>query len=293
MWACVQTLVGTPSRTDIKPNILSYIDDKRFFNGTNFGLLMKRVQIALLAVLWPRRALGGCETTTNPESLAQNDPYEPTNRKIFALNNDLDKHVARPVAVFYNHAVPGIARDRFHNVLTNLDEPVVFANDVLQGEPKRAIQTVGRITFNTTLGIGGMFDIATKMGIPPHTEDFGQTLGVWGSGEGPYWVLPFAGPSQSARRWPACVGDIFAGSVHLDHLQQLDAWLTRSAPASASSTCAPATWTRWTRSSAPRSTSTPPRAASTASTATPKSATARRIHGATCRICKPPHHGRA
>jgi phospholipid-binding lipoprotein MlaA len=151
---------------------------------------------ALLAiVLLAGTGLAGCETTTNPESLAQNDPYEPTNRKIFALNNDLDKHVMRPVAVFYNDTVPDQIRDRFHYMLANMDEPVTFANDVLQGEAVRATQTLGRVTFNTTLGIGGMFDIATKMGIPPHDEDFGQTLGVWGSGEGPYWVLPGVGPS--------------------------------------------------------------------------------------------------
>jgi phospholipid-binding lipoprotein MlaA len=162
----------------------------------------------LLTILLAGAALGGCTTTTNPDSLAQNDPYEPTNRDIFAFNQKLDKNFARPVAVFYNSTVPEQIRDRFHNMLENLDEPVTFANDVLQGAPVRATQTLGRLTFNTTLGIGGMFDIASKMGIPDHSEDFGQTLGVWGSGEGPYWVLPFVGPSpprDSAGR----VVDIF------------------------------------------------------------------------------------
>lgn len=162
----------------------------------------------LLTILLAGAALGGCTTTTNPDSLAQNDPYEPTNRDIFAFNQKLDKNFARPVAVFYNSTVPEQIRDRFHNMLENLDEPVTFANDVLQGEPVRAAQTLGRVTFNTTLGIGGMFDIASKMGIPDHSEDFGQTLGVWGSGEGPYWVLPLVGPSpprDSAGR----VVDIF------------------------------------------------------------------------------------
>ena len=149
----------------------------------------------LLTIFLAGAALGGCTTTTNPDSLAQNDPYEPTNRDIFDFNQKLDKNVARPVAVFYNSTVPEQIRDRFHYMLENLDEPVTFANDVLQGEPVRATQTLGRLTFNTTLGIGGMFDIASKMGIPDHSEDFGQTLGVWGSGEGPYWVLPLVGPS--------------------------------------------------------------------------------------------------
>jgi phospholipid-binding lipoprotein MlaA len=163
---------------------------------------------SLLAVLLGAAALAGCTTTTNPESLAQHDPYEPTNRAIFDFNNKLDKNFARPVAVFYNHAVPEQVRDAFHNMLANLDEPVTFANDILQGSPVRGAQTLGRITFNTTLGIGGAFDIASKMGIPDHTEDFGQTLGVWGAGEGPYWVLPFVGPSPP-RDSAGKVVDIF------------------------------------------------------------------------------------
>ena len=162
----------------------------------------------LLTILLAGAALGGCTTTTNPDSLAQNDPYEPTNRDMFAFNQKLDKNFARPVAVFYNSTVPVQIRDRFHNMLENLDEPVTFANDVLQGEPVRATQTLGRLTFNTTLGIGGMFDIASKMGIPDHSEDFGQTLGVWGSGEGPYWVLPLVGPSPP-RDTAGKVVDIF------------------------------------------------------------------------------------
>ncbi|MBV9990366.1 MAG: VacJ family lipoprotein [Alphaproteobacteria bacterium] len=149
----------------------------------------------LLAVLVTGAALGGCASTNNPDSLAQNDPYEPTNRKIFEFNQGLDKHVAAPVAKFYNHAVPEPVRDGIHNVLDNLGKPVTFANDILQGSPDRGLQTFGRFTVNSTLGLGGLVDVATKMGIPDHDEDFGQTLGVWGSGEGPYLVMPFLGPA--------------------------------------------------------------------------------------------------
>lgn len=140
-------------------------------------------------------ALAGCASTTNPDSIAQNDPYEPTNRKIFELNQSLDKHVARPVAVFYNHAVPEPFRLGVRNVLENMDKPVVFANDVLQGEASRASQTFARMFINTTIGLGGVIDVASKMGVPDHDEDFGQTLGTWGVGEGPYFVAPFLGPS--------------------------------------------------------------------------------------------------
>jgi phospholipid-binding lipoprotein MlaA len=139
--------------------------------------------------------LCACSTTSNPDSLAQNDPYEPTNRAIFDFNQKLDKHVARPVAVFYNHVVPEPARDGIHNILSNMDEPVTFANDILQGEKGRAFDTLARIVVNSTIGIGGLIDVAAKMGIEDHSEDFGQTLGVWGAGEGPYFVAPLLGPA--------------------------------------------------------------------------------------------------
>jgi len=138
-------------------------------------------------------SLAGCAAT---DPSGQNDPYEQTNRKIFAMNQDLDHAVARPVAVFYTHVVPGVARDGIHNVLHNLDSPVIFANDLLQGETTRAGQTLGRAVVNSTLGLGGLVDLAGKIGIPAHDEDFGQTLAVWGAKEGPYLVLPAVGPSN-------------------------------------------------------------------------------------------------
>jgi phospholipid-binding lipoprotein MlaA len=110
--------------------------------------------------------------------------------------------------VFYNHAVPEQIRNGLHNTLENMDLPVTFANDILQGAPVRGAQTLGRIVVNSTMGIGGFFDIAAKMGIPPHTEDFGQTLGVWGMGEGPFMVLPLLGPSPP-RDTAGRVVDIF------------------------------------------------------------------------------------
>jgi phospholipid-binding lipoprotein MlaA len=146
---------------------------------------------SLVAALCAAAALSGCATDPS----GQNDPYEKTNRSIFAFDQAIDHAVARPVAVFYNHAIPQFFRDRIHYALYNLDLPVTFGNDVLQGEVKRGAQTVGRFTVNSTLGIGGLWDIASKMGIPDHTEDFGQTLAVWGAGEGPYLVLPGVGPA--------------------------------------------------------------------------------------------------
>src|SRR6185312_4229452 len=107
----------------------------------------------LCAALVACAALAGCATT---DPSGQNDPYEKTNRDIFAFDQKLDHAVARPVAVFYNHAFPGIFRDGVHNALTNLNSPVVFANDLLQGETTRAGQTLGRAVVNSTLGLGGL-----------------------------------------------------------------------------------------------------------------------------------------
>jgi phospholipid-binding lipoprotein MlaA len=139
-------------------------------------------------------ALGSAGCATVPSN--QNDPYEPTNRKIFALNESLDKNVMLPVAKFYSRAVPWPARDGTHNFLANLDVPVTFANDVLQGEASRAADSFGRFVINSSVGIGGLIDVAGKAGVEEHKSDFGETLGVYGVGEGPYLVLPMLGPSN-------------------------------------------------------------------------------------------------
>jgi phospholipid-binding lipoprotein MlaA len=139
----------------------------------------------------------GCASPpANTVSTGENDPYEATNRKIFALNESFDKNFARPIAVFYVRAVPEVARDGIHNFLTNLGMPVTFGNDVLQGEGHRAVDTFGRFVVNSTVGIGGLVDVAEKTGIPEHSADFGETLGVYGVAEGPFLVLPLLGPSN-------------------------------------------------------------------------------------------------
>jgi phospholipid-binding lipoprotein MlaA len=150
------------------------------------------IAVAALAL-----ALWGCASpATNSATTGENDPYEAMNRKTFALNQDVDKHFARPIAVFYSRAVPEPARDGIHNFLLNLGMPVTFGNDVLQGEAKRAVDTLGRFVVNSTVGIGGLVDVAQKTGIPEHSADFGETLAVWGVGEGPFLVLPALGPSN-------------------------------------------------------------------------------------------------
>ncbi len=144
--------------------------------------------------------LAGCATVpTDPAARAEfkrlNDPLEPTNRAIFGFNEFLDKALIRPIAEVYHFILPNFVEERITMVLRNLGEPLTFVNDVLQGEDKRARVTFGRFITNSTVGVAGIFDVATDAGLPRHSEDFGQTFGVWGIGEGPYLVLPLLGPS--------------------------------------------------------------------------------------------------
>jgi phospholipid-binding lipoprotein MlaA len=164
--------------------------------------------------------LAGCASTPpSPEALAANDPYEATNRDTLALNGKIDRYFVIPTVALYFVLVPEGGRRGVHNFLGNLAKPTTFVNDVLQGEFTRGSQTVGRFLVNTTLGLGGFFDPATKMGIPNHGEDFGQTLAVWGVGEGPYLVLPFFGPSNP-RDTSGLVADALGDPTNFIHFKQ-------------------------------------------------------------------------
>jgi len=147
--------------------------------------------IAVAAMLW---TVAGCSDDPS-RSGATNDPYESTNRSFFASHQVLYRNVIRPVVVFYNRAVPEPARDGVHNFLVNVDLPVTFANDLLQGEVAKSGQTLARFTVNSTAGIGGLIDVAGKIGIPEHETDFADTMADYGVGEGPYLYVPVLGPS--------------------------------------------------------------------------------------------------
>lgn len=154
------------------------------------------LSVALLAA--------GCATrppATDPEAVAEfeqnNDPLEPTNRFVYRVNDAVDTAVFRPIAQGYRYVVPGLVRRSIGNALTNIAAPVVFANDVLQGRPRRAAETVTRFVVNSTVGIGGFIDVANELGLPAHRGGgFGTTLAVWGVGEGPFLFLPIFGPSN-------------------------------------------------------------------------------------------------
>ncbi len=144
-------------------------------------------------------ALGACATPPEDTEALEayreaNDPIEPFNRWIFSLNQHLDKLILRPVTLIYRF-IPETPRQGVTNFLRNLDSPVILANDIFQGKFRRAGTTAGRFITNSTVGIGGIFDIATNFGLERHSEDFGQTLGYWGVSSGPYLVLPLIGPA--------------------------------------------------------------------------------------------------
>ncbi len=162
-----------------------------------------RALVVLVALTLGAAALGGCATpppADDPEALteyrATNDPLEPTNRALFEVHEAVDRAVLEPVARAYRAVVPPPVRTGVHNFLGNLRSPVVLVNDLLQGNRERAEITLGRLMINSTVGLAGLIDVAAMIGVPGHSEDFGQTLAVWGMGEGPYLFIPLLGPSN-------------------------------------------------------------------------------------------------
>ena len=124
-----------------------------------------------------------------------NDPLEPWNRAMLQLDQGLDTVLFNPVIAVYETVIPEPGRQGVTNVIRNFRAPITLANDILQGEGRRAGITTGRFVVNSTIGVLGLFDVAARMGLPYHSEDFGQTLAVWGVGEGPYLYVPILGPS--------------------------------------------------------------------------------------------------
>ena len=123
------------------------------------------------------------------------DPLEPFNRAMYTFNDVFDRALVKPLATGYQYVIPGPVRRGVGNFFNNLREPTTFINDLLQGKPARARQTLDRFLLNSSIGLFGLIDIATPLGKPSHKEDYGQTLAVWGVPSGPYLVLPFLGPS--------------------------------------------------------------------------------------------------
>lgn len=139
--------------------------------------------------------LPGCATLPEGTQRSEDDPWERYNRAMHAFNQSVDRAVLRPVAKGYRNVTPDPVEHAISNFFSNLSYPVVILNQLLQGDLKEGASDLGRFVFNSVVGIGGLFDPASHVGLEAHNEDFGQTLAVWGVPDGPYLVLPFLGPS--------------------------------------------------------------------------------------------------
>jgi phospholipid-binding lipoprotein MlaA len=168
---------------------------------------LSRLRAAVLCGALSLSLLGGCATTGNPR-----DPLEPINRAVYTFNDGVDALFVKPFAEFYRLIVPEFARTGVSNFYYNINDVIVFANNLLQGKFTHASSDLGRLLINSTVGVLGLFDVATGMGLEKHNEDFGQTLGYWGIGDGPYLVLPFLGPSN-VRDTFGWVGDIYTWPI--------------------------------------------------------------------------------
>lgn len=161
-------------------------------------------------------ACHGCATAPNPPDAR--DPMESFNRGVFAFNEGVDQAVFKPAATVYRDITPVLVRRGVGNFLSNLDDAWSFVNNVLQFKGRHAGDNLVRFGVNSTIGVLGIFDVASEMQVERHSEDFGQTLGHWGVGSGPYLVLPFFGPStvRDAVALPVdMTGDIVSYTHHI------------------------------------------------------------------------------
>ncbi|MDP2834472.1 MAG: VacJ family lipoprotein [Pseudomonadota bacterium] len=176
-----------------------------------------RISLSLLGTLITLQ-LAGCAGNGDPR-----DPLEPMNRAIHDFNEGLDRVVMKPVAQGYQAVMPTFAQTSVRNFFSNLNDVTVLANDILQFKLENSTSDVLRLGINSTFGFLGLLDIASEMGLHKHSEDFGQTLGLWGVGSGPYLVLPFFGPS-SFRDGAGLMVDM----TYTDLLTQVDDIPTRN-----------------------------------------------------------------
>jgi len=166
--------------------------------------------------------LSACSTVNGPKQA--HDPWEGMNRSFYKFNDVLDKNILRPVAKGYDKVIPQPIDQGIDNVLSNLGEPVVVFNDVLQGKWKQVVSDTTRFILNSSFGLLGIFDVAEKTGLKKHQEDFGQTLGYWGINNGPYLVIPFLGPSTvrdaSGRLVDAIPNTAFLNEIGIDTVEE-------------------------------------------------------------------------
>ena len=160
---------------------------RTFFVNNN-----KNKSLPYLLLLITFLLCSGCATIEGPAN--PDDPFESFNRSMYEFNDTVDKYAIKPAAQTYDFLMPSFASKGVSNFFSNIDDVVVFFNELLQFKFAEAAATSARLVFNTTFGLLGLIDVATHMDLPKHNEDFGQTLAVWGVSSGPYLVLPFIGP---------------------------------------------------------------------------------------------------
>ncbi|TQV82897.1 MlaA family lipoprotein [Aliikangiella coralliicola] len=174
--------------------------------------------IGRIAVLVTFAALGGCATTTEPN---KDDPWEGWNRGVYKFNKALDTAIAKPVTKGYKAITPDVVEKGVSNIFSNLADVPTMINNLLQGKVTDSASDLGRFVLNTTVGLAGIWDPASKLGLEKHDEDFGQTLGAWGVGSGPYVMLPLVGPS-TLRDTAALIVD-----AQMDLINEIDHKRTR------------------------------------------------------------------
>ena len=171
-------------------------------------------------------------TSLNVHTEEVNDPLEDLNRKTYEFNEKLDSIILKPTAELYSKFPPKV-KQGVTNFFNNLEEIDTSVNQLLQGKPKKSLNDFTRFVINSTIGIGGLFDVASKMGLERHEEDFGQTLAVWGVPEGPYIMLPFLGPSTLRDTASRPVSSFLSVTFHMTDtdvniaLKSVDALETR------------------------------------------------------------------
>ncbi len=168
-------------------------------------LILKRKNIIILSLLFSTSLVFSDEV---------NDPFENLNRKTFEFNEKIDEKIAKPIAETYSQLPPKIKKG-VSNFFDNLEEVDTFVNQLLQGKPKESFNDLTRFLINTTIGLGGFIDVASKMGLERHEEDFGQTLAVWGVGQGPYIMLPILGPSTLRDTLSRPVSSFLSVTFHM------------------------------------------------------------------------------
>lgn len=167
---------------------------------------MRRVIIpVVLAIVVPSPLTGWTATPASPVAHTRGDPWEASNRRVFAFNQSIDHALLAPLSRLTSGLTPGVVGRAIYNFLQNLKEPVVIVNDLLQARPGPAIRSAARLVINTTVGGLGAIDVAKGLGVPWHVNGFGDTLGRWGVGPGPYVVVPILGP--------ATVRDLFGSAA--------------------------------------------------------------------------------